>query len=666
MKFVLKAVDKLSPALSAINKRFGKVAVAGKKFKNVLARVGAAGARMAGGILSGLGGLIRKFMLLGTVAVAAFAVIIRNSIQATDRLNKTAGKIGTTTEELSRLRYAAELTGVAQTNLDMALQRFTRRAAEAAAGTGEAKNALKRLGVDAQELVRLPLSERMLVLADAFEGIKDKPTKLALAFKLFDSEGAQLVTTLDAGRDAIEDMMLEADLLGITMSNQVADNVSEANDSLTRIKATFQGVTRQVVGAIAPAITTLATIIKDKLIKRIKESNGSVQEFARNLGISILQGVRSAIIGFSNFVNRIGEGINFLQNKINGLRFQSAQADFNHFNKEAGKFTKIYTTLLKGHAPSGKMRLTAALAGVPMEIENVREHLEGLMYQAHLAENRMQEAGMGEPVQWQNVLNPDGLRAILDQMILDLENAKIGVDTEFTAPVVESVNEMGQRFNEAVQNATSQMTQTTLTAFSAVAGQAQQLLGTLMSVTEHGTKEHKALFLIAKGVAVAQAIIGAHTAAAATLAGYAAALPMVALAGPAAVTAWQGKGLAMASTVKALGYANAAMIAATAVKSYEGGGFTGTGARSGGIDGKGGFPAILHPNETVIDHTKGQTVGGEPTVVVNQTLNISTGVESTVRAEIANLMPQIAEATSSAVAQQRMRGGTYSRQLLGR
>lgn len=36
--------------------------------------------------------------------------------------------------------------------------------------------------------------------------------------------------------------------------------------------------------------------------------------------------------------------------------------------------------------------------------------------------------------------------------------------------------------------------------------------------------------------------------------------------------------------------------------SYAGGGFTGGGARSGGIDGKGGFTAILHPNETVIDH----------------------------------------------------------------
>jgi hypothetical protein len=37
---------------------------------------------------------------------------------------------------------------------------------------------------------------------------------------------------------------------------------------------------------------------------------------------------------------------------------------------------------------------------------------------------------------------------------------------------------------------------------------------------------------------------------------------------------------------------------------FDGGGFTGAGPRVGGVDGKGGFPAILHPNETVIDHTR--------------------------------------------------------------
>lgn len=91
--------------------------------------------------------------------------------------------------------------------------------------------------------------------------------------------------------------------------------------------------------------------------------------------------------------------------------------------------------------------------------------------------------------------------------------------------------------------------------------------------------------------------------------------------------------------------------------SMAGGGYTGMGARSGGIDGKGGFPAILHPNETVIDHAQGQSGG----IVVNQSINISTGVAQTVRTEIASLMPQIAEASKSAVLDARRRGGSFAK-----
>ena len=34
------------------------------------------------------------------------------------------------------------------------------------------------------------------------------------------------------------------------------------------------------------------------------------------------------------------------------------------------------------------------------------------------------------------------------------------------------------------------------------------------------------------------------------------------------------------------------------------------------MDGRGGFPAILHPNETVIDHTKGGAAGGTVRIMV--------------------------------------------------
>ncbi|MDQ7775254.1 MAG: hypothetical protein Q4615_04725 [Paracoccus aminovorans] len=69
-----------------------------------------------------------------------------------------------------------------------------------------------------------------------------------------------------------------------------------------------------------------------------------------------------------------------------------------------------------------------------------------------------------------------------------------------------------------------------------------------------------------------------------------------------------------------------------ATPTFDGGGFTGYGSRSGGIDGKGGFPAILHPNETVLDHTRGQQSGGGAThvtvgVTVDQNGNLQAYVK---------------------------------------
>ena len=56
---------------------------------------------------------------------------------------------------------------------------------------------------------------------------------------------------------------------------------------------------------------------------------------------------------------------------------------------------------------------------------------------------------------------------------------------------------------------------------------------------------------------------------------------------------------------------------AGSIPSLHGGGFTGRGMRAGGIDGRGGFPAILHPNETVVDHKRGGAAVAPINVVVN-------------------------------------------------
>lgn len=52
-------------------------------------------------------------------------------------------------------------------------------------------------------------------------------------------------------------------------------------------------------------------------------------------------------------------------------------------------------------------------------------------------------------------------------------------------------------------------------------------------------------------------------------------------------------------------------------------------------------------------------LGGGGGTIVNQVINVTTGVQQTVRAEIMGLMPQIANAAKSAVADANLRGGSY-------
>jgi len=88
---------------------------------------------------------------------------------------------------------------------------------------------------------------------------------------------------------------------------------------------------------------------------------------------------------------------------------------------------------------------------------------------------------------------------------------------------------------------------------------------------------------------------------------------------------------------------------------YEGGGYTGSGPRSGGLDGKGGFMAMLHPRETVVDHTKGQGAGGNINIVQN--FSFSANGDDSVRKIIAQAAPQIAKMTQQQIVDSRRRGG---------
>jgi len=520
------------------------------------------------GISAGVGAVTSavfslKTALVGVVGAAGIGLLVRNSLQATDALSKTAQKLGVTTESLSALRYAAELSGVGIQTTDMAVQRFTRRLAEAAQGTGEAKGALRELNIDAAQLSKLPLQEQMFALADAFGNVKNANDEVRLGFKLFDSEGLAFINTLKEGRDGLQAMFQEAETLGVVMSASAAKGVEDANDALTKLASLFKGITDQVVAALAPAIEEFATSLKDTVVVSIKDANENIKLFAQSLAKGLLQSLANTLRAFADFIEGVQGFINILVDAANAIQRFRGQTEFAYVNLGL---------------------LTDGARDAAKTVDNLAESI----------------GKATEAVKSQGGNLPNEI-SLLEQL--------------------------GLAFNKASQQAT-----------------------TLQDALDQGVKRA----LDSTTNTLADIVVGANSAkdafknmARSILADMAKMFIRQQITQPLFTAI--GSAFAPAST------------GTTAVPSGNGGGFTGLGARAGGIDGKGGFPAILHPNETVIDHTKGQGMGG----AVSVTLNISTGVSQTVRAEIANLMPQITEATKGAVLEARQRGGSYSRGLAG-
>ena len=124
-------------------------------------------------------------------------------------------------------------------------------------------------------------------------------------------------------------------------------------------------------------------------------------------------------------------------------------------------------------------------------------------------------------------------------------------------------------------------------------GLASQALDMIASTAKEGSAIQRAALIASKVLSVAQILMNTEVAATSAL------LPPPIGLGPVA-------GLGYAATIRTLGYMSAGLVAGQAIASFEGGGYTGDGPRSGGIDGRGGMLSLVHPQESIFDHTKNQ------------------------------------------------------------
>ena len=227
-KFRITAKDQTKGAFNSVNKSVNSTQAAMKKLAGAFA---------------------------GAFALQRIVQFGQESITLADNLGKTADKLGLTTEFLQRMQFAAEQTGIATNTLNMGMQRFIRRVAEARNGTGEAKAALEQLGIalnDSEGNAR-SIEDVLKDVSDGLLATKDSGEKVRLAFKFFDSEGVALVQTLGQGSQALDALMQSA--TGVIPEKTIRD-AERFNDAMNRLQ-------RQVLTPLRNQLITVATAFLD-------------------------------------------------------------------------------------------------------------------------------------------------------------------------------------------------------------------------------------------------------------------------------------------------------------------------------------------------------------------------------------------------------------------
>jgi|GEM_PF-3313097 len=222
-------------------------------------------------------------------AVGAYKLVgvVKESLSAIDATAKLADRLGTSTEALQGLRHAAELTGAGGANMDKAIEKMNRSVGEAIEGPSAASDAIKRLGLNINDLVGMDPASQFSIIADATNKLSTQSEKASVSADIFGRSGLALVNTLALGSAGLNKTSAEAKALGVSFNRVDAAKIEAANDSVHRLGQLFTGVGNSITIALAPYIQSATSYLVD-----MAKSGGSVTS-------KILSGVEMMANGFA-------------------------------------------------------------------------------------------------------------------------------------------------------------------------------------------------------------------------------------------------------------------------------------------------------------------------------------------------------------------------------
>src|SRR5882724_5586248 len=174
------------------------------------------------------------------------------------QLTKTTGQ---SAESMSRLRFAADSTGVSTDTLAGGLKKL-------GLTIGSNGDSLKKMGIaytDAKGKA-LPLNETLANVADKFKNMPAGIEKNNLAIQLFGKTGTDLIPILNKGKDGLKELGAESDKYGLTLTGKNLDSIRQNAKAHKELQDALEGVKVQVGAALMPVMASFAEFIASKAV----------------------------------------------------------------------------------------------------------------------------------------------------------------------------------------------------------------------------------------------------------------------------------------------------------------------------------------------------------------------------------------------------------------
>ena len=495
-----------------------------------------------------------------TVAIAATAVafgaVVKKSFEFIDAIGKTATMTGLATSTIQAFSLAALESGTTIEGGNKALEKFARSVGDAQRGLKTTKDIFKALNVElVDQNGNYKTTDQLLEeTAKGISGLNSQTEKATALANLFGRQGILLTGALeDLGEKGLKGFTDRAEELGLVLSDKSIRAVEVFNDKVSVIGLQLQTIKAQIMIGFLPVFEELRQTIANK-ISAIKNDFGGFDKLAVDVVNNVIEAIASTIETFGNFQNII--------NKV-------------------FKGVEISTRLLV----SGFLSIKIAVLSV-MNIFGDYEQ------QLHDAKNAL----IGNTKEIQEAFNRQtDFRDITKQAASNVREFKISM-TDLT-DTTKIFNEEQEKLVDKSFDGMNALTafKNKLTGEDSLSNALDQVAVSSMKKFEDsiidGLKNGKLAFKDFADYVVEQLLrVAIQQMVVAQIVD-----PFRKFLG--------GFDLFSGSSSSGAGTST------TSGGFFDGGGYTGMGVRAGGIDGRGGFPAILHPNETVIDHTKGQGMG---------------------------------------------------------